>query len=37
MSTLGGTIKIGEMIKDCSLANRHALSDLVKKELLSRS
>jgi len=34
MSTLGGTIKIGEMIKTVSLANRHALSDLVKKELL---
>lgn len=33
MSVLGGTIKIGEMIKTVSLANRHALSDLVKKEL----
>lgn len=33
MSGLGGTIKIGEMIKTVSLANRHALSDLVKKEL----
>lgn len=34
MSVLGGTIKIGEMLKTISLANRHALSDLVKKELL---
>lgn len=34
MKKMGGTIKIGEIIKNISLANRHALSDLVKKELM---
>lgn len=35
MAFLGGIIKIGEVIKEISLANRHALMDTVKKELLS--
>jgi hypothetical protein len=31
MFVLGGTIKIGEVIKEISLANRHAVSDTIKK------
>ncbi len=34
MSSLGGIIKIGEIIKELSLANRHSLSESVKKELV---
>ena len=34
MLVLGGTIKIGEVIKEISLANRHALSDTIKKEII---
>ncbi len=34
MIVLGGTIKIGEVIKEISLANRHALSELIKKEII---
>mgnify|MGYP000907430546 CR=1 FL=1 len=32
MSVLGGTIKIGEIIKEISLANRRALSEKIKEE-----
>jgi tRNA G10 N-methylase Trm11 len=35
IANLGGTIKIGEIIKEVSLANRHALSDSVKKIIIS--
>lgn len=34
MKSLGGTIKIGEYLKEFSLANRQALSEFVKKEVL---
>lgn len=35
IASLGGTIKIGEIIKEVSLANRHALADSVKKIIIS--
>lgn len=35
MLSLGGIIKIGEIIKEFSLANRRALSDSIKKEIIS--
>jgi len=35
IARLGGTIKIGEIIKEVNLANRHALSDSVKKIIIS--
>ncbi len=34
MDFLGGTIKIGEYLSDFSLANRHALSEFTKKEII---
>lgn len=35
IASLGGTIKIGEIIKEISFANRHSLSDTVKKEIIT--
>ncbi len=34
INSLGGTIKIGEVLTDFSLANRHALSEFTKKEII---
>jgi tRNA G10 N-methylase Trm11 len=34
INSLGGTIKIGEDLTDFSLANRHALSEFIKKEII---
>ena len=34
INSLGGTIKIGEALTDFSLANRHALSEFTKKEII---
>ncbi|MFA7601156.1 MAG: methyltransferase domain-containing protein [Patescibacteria group bacterium] len=37
MNSLGGTIKIGEYLTDFSLANRHALSEFTKKEIIKNA
>ena len=37
MKELGGTIKIGEIIKEISIANRQGLSKIIKKEILAQA